>query len=124
MHNTQPVSKLSTLNLILRAVMEAGIVAAFAYWGYRTGSTSLGKLALAIGAPLLGFGFWGLVDFHQTGRWAEPLRLMQELLISALAALALFSAGQPALGWAMALLSILHHALVYLIGERLIKTHT
>jgi hypothetical protein len=41
-----------------------------------------------LGAPLVGFGFWGAVDFHQAGRFAEPLRLIQELAISALAAVA------------------------------------
>jgi len=33
-------------------------------------------------------GFWGAVDFHQAGRLAEPLRLVQELAISGLAAVA------------------------------------
>jgi hypothetical protein len=61
------------------------------------------------------------VAFHQARRWAEPLRLAQELLIAGLAALALLAVGERALGWALALLTVIHHALVYALGERLIK---
>ena len=79
------------------------------------------KLLLGIGAPVLGFGFWGLVDFHQAGRLGEPLRLVQELAITGLAAVALYVAGQHALGWAMAILSVINHALVYISGDTLLK---
>jgi hypothetical protein len=63
----------------------------------------------------------GAVDFHQAGRLAEPLRLLQELAISGLAAAALYSAGQHLLGWALGLLSAGYHTLVYLQGGRLLK---
>jgi hypothetical protein len=57
-------SKLTGVNLALRVLLEAGIVIAFATWGYRTGDTTGTRILLAIVAPLAGFGFWGLVDFH------------------------------------------------------------
>ena len=107
--------------LVLRVLMEAGIVAAFAWWGYRAGAGTGMKILLAVGAPALGFGFWGAVDFRQAGRLAEPLRLLQELAVSALAAVALYAAGQHLLGWALGLLSAAYHALVYLQGGRLLK---
>ena len=113
---TQPA-----FTLVLRVLMEAGIVAAFAWWGYRTGAGTGMKILLAVGAPAVGFGFWGAVDFHQAGRLAEPLRLLQELAVSALAAVALYAAGQHLLGWALGLLSAAYHALVYLQGGRLLK---
>jgi hypothetical protein len=78
-------------------------------------------VAEAVGAPALGFGFWGAVDFHQAGRLGEPLRLLQELAISGLAAVALYAAGQHLLGWALGLLSVIYHALVYAQGGRLLK---
>jgi len=43
------------------------------------------------------------------------------LVISGLAAVALYPAGQPALGWALAIISIVYHALVYLLGGTLLK---
>ncbi len=118
---TQQSSPIIWLNLGLRAVMETGIVVGLAYWGYQTGSGPVAKVALAIGAPVLGFGFWGAVDFHQAGRAAELLRLAQELVISGLVALAVWSAGQPFLGLLLAVISIVYHALVYATGGRLLK---
>ncbi len=113
--------RLSQINLALRAVMELAIVLATGYWGYRTGATTASRVALAIAAPTLVFGFWGLVDFHQAGRAAEPLRLLQELLVTGLAAAALYVAGQRSFAVALAGLSIVHHTLVYALGNRLLK---
>lgn len=112
---------LKWFNVALRGVMELGIVVAFGYWGYQTGGNAVTRLALAIIAPVIGFGFWGLVDFRNAGRMSEPLRLVQELIISGLAAVAFYTAGQHALGWTLGLISIVHHGLVYLLGETLLK---
>ncbi len=101
--------------------METGIVAAFAYWGFRVGRSIGPQILLAVGAPVVGFGVWGALDFHQAGRWAELLRLIEELVISGLAAVALYAAGQPALAIALAVLSVVYHALVYASGGRLLK---
>jgi Protein of unknown function (DUF2568) len=109
------------VNVGLRAVVEAGVVLGLGYWGFQTGSSAVSKSALAIGVPTVAFGIWGVVDFHQAGRWAEPLRLIQEFAISGLAALAVFSAGQPALGLVLGVATVVHHALVYLLGDRLLK---
>lgn len=108
-------------NLALRVLMEVGVVAGFAYWGFHIGEGIAMKCVLGIGAPVLGFGLWGAVDFRGAGRAAEPLRLVQELAISALAALALYATGQHALGVALAALSVVYHALVYLTGEQLLQ---
>ncbi len=107
---------LEKINLGLRGLMELGVVCGLAYWGYRTEGA-----ALAVGAPVVGFGFWGAVDFHQLGRAAEPVRLVQELVVSGLAAAALYVAGQHVLGPGLAAVSVLHHALVYINGNRLLK---
>ena len=116
------MTALERLNLALRALMEGGVVLGLAYWGVRAGEDTAGKVLLGLGAPVLGFGFWGAVDFRRAGRLAEPLRLMQELLVSVLAAAALYVAGQPVLGIALAALSIVYHALVYASGARLLSS--
>jgi hypothetical protein len=108
------------VTLALRVLMEAGIVFGLAYWGAHTGGSTTERIVLGIVAPVIGFGFWGAVDFHQAGRLAEPLRLIQELVVSGLAALALYAAGQHALGLALAGLSVVYHALVYLAGKTLL----
>ncbi len=113
--------KMIWFNVGLRGFMEAGIVAAFAFWGYKTGNSMAIKILLLIIAPVLGFGFWGAVDFHQAGDYAEYLRLTQELIISGLAAFALYIYSKYTLGWILAAVSIFHHALVYMLGEKLLK---
>ncbi len=112
---------LKRLNLVLRSIMETGIVAGLGYWGFQTGKGSFMKIFLAVCIPVIIFGFWGLVDFHKAGRFSEPLRLLQELVISGAAAVALYIAEQHFLGWTLAGLSIVHHILVYLIGDKLLK---
>ena len=115
------MSFMKWVNLALRSIMELGIVIGLGYWGYQTGESDISRILLCTGAPLIGFGFWGAVDFHQLGRVAEPLRLIQELVISGLAALALYTAGAHVPGWMLALISVIHHLLVYLLGDRLLK---
>ena len=115
------LSKLKWINVALRALMELGIVVAFAYWGYHTGKSLTIKIILGIGAPLLGFGFWGIVDFHQAGKMSEALRLLQELIISGLAVTGFYFSGQILLAWILGILSVVHHSLVYALGEKLIK---
>ena len=116
------MSVLKWINVAFRGIMEAGIVAALAYWGYHLGEGRLMSIILAIGAPVIGFGFWGLVDFNRAGKAGEWLRLMQELIISGFAAWELYSAGRHLLGLILGLLSVLHHILVYLLGGRLLES--
>jgi ABC-type transporter Mla MlaB component len=110
--------------LTMRALVEAGTVAGFGYWGFHTGGSAVGQIVLAFLAPAVGFGLSGGVDFRRTGRLAEPLRLSEELVISGLAAVALYTAGQRTLGVALAAVSIVYHGLVYATGSRLLeRTH-
>ena len=108
------------MNVGLRAVMELAIVIALAWWGFHI-SDGVERYVLAILAPVVGFGIWGAIDFRSVGAHAERLRLLEELAISFLAAAAWYVAGEEALGVGLAALSIVHHALVYLLGERLLK---
>ena len=101
--------------------MELAIVVALAWWGAVTGTSAASSILLGVAAPLVGFGIWGLVDFHQAGRLGEPLRLIEELAISFLAAAGWYAAGQHLLGWGLAGLSVVYHVLVYATGRRLLK---
>ncbi len=124
---TRPAAPLATLAPSLRlliaprALMELGVVLALAAWGLHAGGTLAARVGLAVLAPVLGFGFWGTVDFRWAGRLAEPLRLIQELAITGLAAAALGDAGHPTWGWALAAGSVAYHALVYGLGQRLLQ---
>ncbi len=108
-------------NVAFRGVMESGIVAAFAYWGYRRGNGAVSRTLLAVGTPTVAFGVWGAVDFRQLGRFAEPARLVEELTISGSAVAALCAARQRSLAVVLGAASVIHHTLVYATGERLLK---
>jgi hypothetical protein len=115
------VSALKWFNVGIRALMELGIVLALGYWGYKTGESATTKILLSIGAPLIGFGIWGLVDFRNTGSLADPLRLIEELVISGFAAFAWYVSGAQTWGWGLGIISIVHHVLVYALGGTLLK---
>ncbi len=112
---------LTRFNLALRGLMEFGVIIGFGYWGFHTGHNTSTSVLFGIGAPIIGFGFWGSVDFRNAGAFAEPLRLIQELVISGLAAVALYTAGSHIWGLMLGLVSIFHHGLVYILGNRLLK---
>lgn len=115
------VTALRRANLALRGIMELGIIVALAYWGVRTGHNTVQKAVLGMGAPVLVFSCWSLVDFRKWGSIAELLRCVQELVLSGLAAVALYAARQHAPGWSLGVVSIVHHLAVYLLGERLLR---
>lgn len=119
-NRNEDVRRVTWLNLGLRVGLEVGVVAAFAFWGYRVVDGGWRPL-LAVAAPLAGFGFWGLIDFRQAGRWAELLRLVEELVISGLAALALLSIGAHTAAAMLLGLSLGYHGSVYFAGERLLR---
>lgn len=108
-------------NLTLRAPLELAVVASLAFWGYQAGGQTAWKLLLGVVAPVIGFGLWGTVDFRSVPRWSEALRLTEELLISGLAAAGLFAVDHPALGWALAALTVIYHVSVYATGHRLLE---
>lgn len=75
-------------------LIELAALASFAYWGFRYGHGLAAKLLLGIGAPLLAAVFWGLfVAPKSTVPVSEFLRLLLQLFVFALAALALYKAG-------------------------------
>lgn len=115
------LTPVAALTLGLRVLMEVGVVGGLAWWGYATGTTPGSRIVLAIGAPVVGFGIWGAVDFHRLGRAGEPLRLVEELVISGLAAAGLIVSGQAVLGIVLATVSLVYHVLVYAQGSRLLK---
>lgn len=115
------VKTIRWINVVLRALMETGIVLAFGYWGFHTGHNNITHILLGILTPLIAFAFWGFVDFHNAGKFSELYRLLQELIISLLAAFAVYSKGALVFGISLAILSLVYHALVYLNGDRILK---
>jgi hypothetical protein len=104
-------------NLALKFLLELGALAAFAYWGSRTGPTAVNVL-LGIGAPLAMALVWG--------RWAAPKashrlagrgRIALELSVFALAALALVAAGAPVVAAIYAALVVINAVLMSVLDQ-------
>lgn len=87
------LSSFSSLNLVLRGLVEIAVFIGPMCFVFQLGQNMIVKILLSFIAALLVFGFWSLVDFHQCGRNAELFRLLQELILSALAAFFFFKAG-------------------------------
>jgi hypothetical protein len=114
------MTALQRVCLVLRVLVEAGVVVALVSWGVHAGDDGIGGILLGIGAAAIGFGPWSAIDFRRAAH-GELLRLIQELAISGIAALAWYAAGQHLLGLTLACVSVGYHALVYASGERLLK---
>jgi hypothetical protein len=103
------------LNLAVRFLLELCMLAAVAYWGFKTQSTWLMKILLGIGLPVLIAVLWGMFIAPKATR---PLsgapRLTLELLLFASGAVALFASGKPMLGWAYTLTLIVNEVLLVL----------
>ena len=101
-------------NLALRFLLELCVLAALVYWGFEVGQTTIVKIVLGIGAPVIASVVWALLGaprarWHLKGVW----RLLLEVVFFGLPAVALFVAGQYILGIAFALVFILNTILIY-----------
>ncbi|SFQ76065.1 Protein of unknown function [Psychrobacillus psychrotolerans] len=103
------------INIALRFILEVCALAFLAYWGFQSSQDLLIRLLLGIGLPLFIAILWGVF-----GSPAAPIpfkrfhRLLLELLIFGLAALALFFSGKPTLAIIYATTVLVNRLLIYL----------
>jgi hypothetical protein len=105
-------------SLTLQFLLELAALAAYGYWGYSQGSSSVVHVALAIAVPLAAAIVWGLFGspkgpYHLRGVW----RLLLEVVFFGLAAVALIVAGHVVLGVAFAAIVAANIALLHALGE-------
>ena len=85
-------------NLALSFVLELCMLAAFGYWGLKTGEAWSLPMPLWIGAPLIAAIVWGiLLAPASSRRLREPFHTLLEWLIFGLAFLGLYVVGQAVL---------------------------
>jgi hypothetical protein len=100
-------------NLGLRFLLELGLLAAFGYWGWQTGGSTLTKIGLGLGAPLLAALEWGVFLAPASARrLVEPWRLLAEVMIFGVAVAALVSVGAPMVAWVFGILVVLNKILL------------
>lgn len=96
-------------NLALSFILELCMLIALGYWGFKTGNAVLTQILLCLGAPLLAAAVWGvLLAPASPRRLREPFHLTLELIIFALAIVALYIAGQPTLAGIFAVVYVIN----------------
>jgi hypothetical protein len=104
---------LKMLNLAIRFLLELCMLAAVAFWGFKTQNNWLMKILLGIGVPVVIATLWGM---FLAPRATRPLSgasfLTLEMILFATGALALFTSDKPTLGWAYTVAVIVNKILL------------
>jgi len=105
-------------NLALAFFLELGVLVALGYWGFQAGQTTIARIGLGIGAPVVAIVVWGLFGapkavWHLNG----TARLILQVVFFGSAAVALFVSGQRVLGVAFALVFVLNSILAYVWAQ-------
>jgi hypothetical protein len=88
------------------------------YWGFKTGSATLSKVALGIGAPLVAAVVWGIFVSPQAPV-ALPgvVVLVLQGLVFGAAAAALAATGHRTLALVFLMIVVINAALMYVWGQ-------
>lgn len=102
--------------LLILFLVELAAIAAFGYWGFNLDKGIILKYLLGIGTPLLVVIFWGaFVAPKASIPVSEPIRLLLQLTVFTLAAIALYSSGQQKLATTFASVALIDAILVYMM---------
>ena len=102
------------INLALRFILEVCALVAFAYWGFQSSQGIVMKFVLGIGTPLLIAIIWSVFGSPHAPIPAKGFqRILLELLIFGLAALALYASGKATLAMIYAITVLLNRILLY-----------
>ncbi len=94
------------------------MLAALAYWGFRSGQGTLRHIVLGIGAPLLAAVYWGLfISPKATFSLGTPIKLILEIVVFALAIAALYASGQHLLSLIFAIAAIVSRVLLVALSQ-------
>ena len=91
---------LKMLNLAVRFLLELCMLAAVAFWGFKTQNNWLMKILLGIGLPVLIAILWGMfLAPRATHRLSGVPFFALELALFSTGVFSLFAGGAPTLGW-------------------------
>jgi hypothetical protein len=101
-------------NLALRFLLELCTLVALGYWGFKTGSGAIAKVALGISVPLVAAVVWG-VFVAPRAPVALPgiVVLLLQVLVFGSAAAGLIATGHRALALAFAVVVVINSILMY-----------
>jgi hypothetical protein len=105
---------IKSANLALRFLLELCALGALGYWGFKTGSSTLTKIGLGLGAPLVAAVIWGLFVAPATPvAVPELVPLVLQVVVFGLAAAGLAATGHRTLTVLFALVVVANAILMY-----------
>ena len=106
-------------NATARFALELFALAALGYWGLRIADSLVLDVILGLGAPLAFAMAWGAVIAPKAPyRLPDPQRLMLEVTLFGLAAIALVAAGSPVFAFGLMVAVAVNIALMLLLDQR------
>jgi hypothetical protein len=101
-------------NLALAFLLELAMLVAFGYWGFQTGETTMARIGLGLGLPLLAAVLWGIFMAPSSSRRLQGAAyLAVKVMLFGLAAAALILAGRPALGIMLSVAFVINTILLH-----------
>src|SRR5829696_3233345 len=97
-------------NLALRFLLELCALGALGYWGFQAGNTTIAKIALGVGVPLVAAVVWGTFVSPQA-----PVDLQALVFGSAAAGLA--ATGHRTLALVFVVVVVINAVLMYVWGQ-------
>lgn len=117
--NAGTILPVKSVNLAMRFLIELGALAAFAYWGWQTGTSVASQILLAGVTPLLAALIWGrFIAPRAPHRLEDPLRVGIEIVIFGAATAALIVAGAPTTGTIFGIVAAVSLILMFVFGQR------
>ena len=102
-------------NLALSFLLELGLMAAFGFWGFQTGTTTIAKIGLCVLAVLMFVLIWGIFMAPRSSRRLQmPWFLILELVLFSLGVWALYSTGMQSLALTLGLLFVINQIILYI----------
>jgi hypothetical protein len=100
---------LKNANVALAFLLELGVLAALAYWGWTVGPNITAKVALAVGAPVVAISIWAIYGAPRSSRQLKGLWYwLLRVIFDAAGALALVAAGLRLAGVIFALVALIN----------------
>ena len=101
-------------NLALRFLLELWVLGALGYWGFKTGNTTIAKIALGVGAPLIAAVVWAVFVSPQASVQLPGLViLVLQVLVFGSAAAALAATGHLTLAVVFVVIVVINAILMY-----------
>ena len=105
-------------NLALRFLLELCVLGALGYWGFTTGNTTIAKIALGVGAPLVAAVVWAVfVSPRASVQLPGLVVLVLQVLVFGCAAAALVATGHRPLALVFVVTVVINALLMYVWGQ-------